>query len=364
MKTLILITIHILVTLLKLCLRGGLRRIVAENIFIKQQLIVVKRSMKKCPALSPVERLIFGFWAGILSPSRLLKSAVIIKPATLYKFHKWLVKLKYRKLFNPNKYKKPGPKGPSQEVIDLILAIKNKNPEYGCPKIALMVVNTFGIEIDKDDVRRVLDKYYKPGKPTSPSKGPSWLTFFGDMKDSLWSLDFFRLESVSLQTHWVMIVMDQYSRRIIGFAVKAGSLSGMDIAMMFLETMGETIPTFLSTDNDPLFKSTMWQFVIYGLELNPLKSEPRKPWTHPFVERLIGSCRREYTDNIFFFGEVDLRRKLKKYQEYFNKGRVHYGLSGNVPSQRVGDIAIKQAEVSNYRWKSYCNGRYKVPLAA
>jgi len=364
MKTLVLITLHILMTLFKLCLPGGLQKIVAENVVIKQQLIVVRRSRHKCPNLSPIERLLFGFWAALMNPRRLLKSAVIIKPATLYKFHEWLVKRKYSKLFNPTKNGKPGPKGPPQEVIDLVLAIKCKNPGYGCPKIAFIVENTFQIEFDKDDVRRILDKYYKPIQPDGPGDGPSWLTFFGDFKDSLWSLDFFRVESTSLQSHWVMIVMDQYSRRIKGFAVKAGTLSGMDIALMLLEITGKTIPKFLSTDTDPLFEAAMWQFVIGGLEIETLKSEPGKPWTHPFVERLIGSCRREYTDYVFFINEFDLRRKLKKYQEYFNDGRVHYGLSGNVPSQKAGDIEIRQADTTNYRWKSYCNGRFNVPIAA
>ena len=90
MKTLILITFQIFVTLLKLCLNGGIRRIVAENILIKQQLMVMKRSQPKCPALFSIERLLFGFWTKLINPSRLIKSAIIIKPATLFKFHKWL----------------------------------------------------------------------------------------------------------------------------------------------------------------------------------------------------------------------------------------------------------------------------------
>jgi len=133
---------------------------------------------------------------------------------------------------------------------------------------------------------------------------------------------------------------------------------------MFCETIGKTIWQYLSTDNDPLFESTMWQFVIGGLNIEALKSEPGKPWTHPFVERLIGSCRREYTDHIFFFNEVDLKRKLKKYQKYFNEGRVHYALDGKVPSQKTGDIEIKPAKISHYAWKSYCNDRFHVPIAA
>ena len=150
MRTLLIITFQIFRTLFKLCLPGGIRRIIAEDILIKQQLIVMKRSQPRCPTLSPIERILFGFWTTFLEPGRMIKSAILIKPATLLKFHKWLIKRKYSKLFSPTKNAKPGPKGLSQEVINLILEIKAANPTYGCPKIALTIANTFGIEISKD----------------------------------------------------------------------------------------------------------------------------------------------------------------------------------------------------------------------
>ena len=86
----------------------------------------------------------------------------------------------------------------------------------------------FNIDINKDVVRRVLQKYqkYSPGN----CDGPSWLAFLANMKDSLWSIDLFRCESISLQTYWVMVIMDQFSRRIIGFATHAGNLNGIAFA--------------------------------------------------------------------------------------------------------------------------------------
>ena len=76
--------------------------------------------------------------------------------------------------------------GVGQEVFwtGVFDAIKTKNPGYGDPKIALIVENIFGIQFNKDDVRRILDKYYKPKHPDGPGDGPSWLTVFGDAKDS------------------------------------------------------------------------------------------------------------------------------------------------------------------------------------
>jgi hypothetical protein len=110
----------------------------------------------------------------------------------------------------------------------------------------------FSMEIDKDIVRRVLAKHFQ----RDPSGGPSWLTFLGHSKDSLWSLDLFRCESLFLRSHWVMIVMDQYSRRIIGFAVHAGILDGPGVCRMLGQAISgiEELPAALSTDHDPLFE--------------------------------------------------------------------------------------------------------------
>jgi hypothetical protein len=125
-------------------------------------------------------------------------------------------KRKYRMLFSPNRHRKPGPKGPSAELIHLVIQMKQRNPNWGCPRIAQQIALAFHIQIDKDVVRRILARHYRPGQD---SGGPSWLTFLGHMKDSLWGMDLFRCESATLRTHWVLVVMDQYTRRIIGFGV-------------------------------------------------------------------------------------------------------------------------------------------------
>ncbi len=105
---------------------------------------------------------------------------------------------------------KPGPKGPSKEVVDAIVVMKRRNPRFGCPRIAQQINLAFGLEIDKDVVRRILAKHYRPDPGGT---GPSWLTTIGHAKDSIWSIDFFRCESILLRSHWVLVVMDQHTRR-------------------------------------------------------------------------------------------------------------------------------------------------------
>lgn len=206
MKATALLLIHLLALIGKLLGPSGVKAIIAENLILKQQLIVVGRTRRKAPNLKLSDRIIFGWLSSLVAPQRVYKSAVIIKPATILKFHRALVKRKYRQLFSLNSYGKPGPKGPSKALIRAIIQIKQRNPRYGCPRIALIITNVFGIEIDKDVVRRVLPANYTP----DPGKGngSSWLSFIGQMKDSLWSIDFFRHESITLQTHWVQAGLD------------------------------------------------------------------------------------------------------------------------------------------------------------
>ena len=103
------------------------------------------------------------------------------------------------------------------------------------------------VEVGKDTVRRVLATHYKP----DPNNlGPSWLTILGQTKDSLWSVDLFRSESITLKTHWTMVVMDQYTRRIVSFAVHAGNVDGSTLCRMFNEANSNLgWPERISTDN-------------------------------------------------------------------------------------------------------------------
>jgi hypothetical protein len=135
-----------------------------------------------------MDRIIAGLCAVFMRPGRLIRSAIVIKPSTILAFHKALVKHKYHLLFSAKYRGRPGPKGPSAELIAAIVAMKQRNPRFGCRRIAQQISFTFGVEVDKDTVRRVLANY----QPNPRSSVPSWLTFMGHTKDSLWNAELFR----------------------------------------------------------------------------------------------------------------------------------------------------------------------------
>ncbi len=362
MRDLAILFIHLLVTIARLFGPAGARSVVAESLLVKHQLLILSRSRERAPLIRPTDRLIVGLCSILMRPTRLLRSAIVLKPSTILSFHRALVKRKYRLLFTPKTRGKPGPRGPSPELISAIVEMKRRNTSFGYQRIADQISLVFAIEIDKDLVRRVLARHYRP---EPGSNGPSWLTFLGHSKDSLWSVDLFRCESLILKSHWVMVVMDQFTRRIIGFAVHAGVLDGPAVCRMFNSIIGGSrSPRYLSSDHDPLFRFHQWNANLRILDVAEVKTVPYVPLSHPFVERLIGTIRREYLDQVPFWTARDLERKLLRYKEYYNRDRVHRGLDG-VPPDEQSDIKDRQiTRLDEYRWEEHCRGLYHLPVAA
>jgi putative transposase len=119
------------------------------------------------------------------------------------KFHRYFAGKKYSRLYGSHP-RKVGRPPISNEIRNLILELKTKNPFFGCPQIASIICDRTGITVSEETIRRIIMSTFK-GRPGS---GPSWLSFLATQADSLWSIDFFQLESICLKTHWVLVVMD------------------------------------------------------------------------------------------------------------------------------------------------------------
>ena len=364
MRELLILLVHLLVTFAKLLRPGGVRAVAAESLLLKHQLVISNRSRQRAPNLTSIDRFVLGLTTLFVSPRRLQKLGALIKPTTLLKFHRALVDRKYRLLFSSSSHcRKPGPKGPSAELIAVIVEMKGRNPRFGYVRIAQQISHAFGLQIDKDVVRRVLAKHYRPGD--SGDKGPSWLTCIGHTKDSLWCIDLFRCESILLRSHWVMLVMDVFTRRVIGFGVERANIDGISVCRMFNHAVaGQSLPTYVSTDHDPLFRFHRWLANLRILEIEEIKSIPCVPVSHPFVERLIGTIRREYLDHMLFWNVADLTRKLADFRDYYNIDRVHRSLDGTTPAQRAGESSSAPVALNRYAWKQHCRGLFQMPVAA
>ena len=363
MRDLVILLVHLIATLAKLLLPGGARAVVAESLLLKHQLLILNRSRARAPNLRPIDRVIASLCAGLMRPTRLLRSAIVLKPSTIMAFHRALVKRKYRLLFTPKQRRKPGPKGPAPPLIAAIIEMKRRNPAIRLPadrSAALLYIRCR----DRQGCRAPCARQALPAH--TRLSGPSWLTLLGHSKDSLWSVDLFRCESLILRTHWVMVVMDLFTRRIIGFAVQAGTVDGPAICRMFNHAIaGElTLPRHLSSDHDPLFEFHRWKANLRILDVTEIKTVPEVPLSHPFIERLIGTLRREFLDQIPFWSAGDLERKLLHFRDYYNRDRVHASLGGATPACKAGDGNRRIVSLSEYQWQSHCRGLYQLPMAA
>ncbi len=163
-------------------------------------------------------------------------------------------------------------------------------------------------------------------------------------------MDLFRVESIRLQSHGVLLVLDVYTRRRSGFGVQAIATQGL--------------PKRLSFDHDPLFEFHRWQANLRILEIEAVRSVSYVPQSHPFVERLIGTVRREFLDRLCFWNGRDLSRKLELFRRYYNEHRVHQSLAGATPAEQGGCPSQPAASLGHYRRQSHCQQLFQLPIVA
>ncbi|MHB8623621.1 MAG: integrase core domain-containing protein [Sulfuricaulis sp.] len=272
------------------------------------------------------------------------------------------MRCKYRLHYTAKHHGKPGPKGPSKELIAAVVDMKCRNPKFGCLKIAQQISYAFGVEIDKDVVRRILQKHHTL---SSGVDGPSWLTAIGHAKDSLWSIDLFKCESIVLQSLWVMVITDVFTRRCMGIAVTRGDIAGAAVCRMFSMAMAkEDPPKYLSTDNDPLFRFHRWRANLRVLDIEEIKNLLFVPRSHPFVERMIRTIREELHNQVLFWNQLDLDRNLSAFRGYYNQYRVHSGIDGIPPAVHGSQCQQGILPLSDFGWRSHCHGLFQLPTAA
>jgi putative transposase len=162
-----------------------------------------------------------------------------------------------------------------------------------------------------------------------------------------------------------MVVMDLFTRRFVGFGMALAPIDGLSVCRMFNHAVAaQPLPKYLSTDHDPLFRFHRWHANLRVLDIQEVKSVPYVPVSHPFVERLIGTIRREILDQMFFWNAIDLTRKLEMFRRYYNEQRVHRSLGGTPPAQHAGASSPAPATFDHFAWRQYCYGLFQIPVVA
>ena len=137
-----------------------------------------------------------------------------------------------------------------------------------------------------------------------------------------------------------------------------------DVCRMFNAAIhGQGAPRRLSTDHDPLFEAYRWRANLRILEIDELKTVPQVPLSHPFVERLIGTIRREFLDHVPFWNARDVERKLADFQVYDDAARGHASLEGHTPLAFARGYMAVPADLNHVRWVSHCRDLVQLPVA-
>jgi transposase InsO family protein len=119
----------------------------------------------------------------------------------------------------------------------------------------------------------------------------------------------------------------------------------------------------VSTGNDPLFSFHRWRPNLRILEIEEIRTVPSVRCPHPFIERSIGTIRREYLDHVSFWNRLDLQRKLGQFASYYNEGRVHSALARKTPIEHRGRTSPPVADLQQCFWQAHCHGLFHTPIA-
>ncbi len=208
----------------------------------------------------------------------------------------------------------------------LIRRMSRENPTWGAPRIQGELLK-LGINLSEPTIARYMATASKP-----PSQ--AWKTFLKNhMRDTV-TIDFFTVPTARFKTFYVFLVLAHERRNIVHFNVTdspTDAWTGRQITQAF---PWDTAPEYLVRDNDKIY-GREFQKAARNLDIAEVKIAPHSPWQNPYVERVIGSIRRECLDHMIILGERHLRKVLREYLEYYHESRTHLGLGKECPEARA-----------------------------
>ncbi len=326
------------------------RELVAENAFLRQQVIVLKRQNPQ-PRLTQWDRALMVLLA---SKVRGWKAALLlVKPDTLLKWHRAGFRLFWR---HQSKGKARTPRL-SPETIALIKEMAVNNRLWGAKRIRGELLK-LGIPVNKRTVRRYMMQARRGLPPQH--MGQSWATFLANHASDMWACDFLQTYDVFFRTIFLFFIIELGSRRIVQVGVTRSPEDAWVAQQLREATPFGEGPRFLICDHDDKY-GVEFSRVAAGASIHLLHAPVAAPKANAYCERLLGSVRRECLDHVLIFGERHLRRLVREYVVYYNHARPHQGLNQRIPvplqvlehsvgaSQRVEAIPVLGGLHHDYR---------------
>ena len=297
-----------------------LKQLALENLALQQQLAVMRRQHPR-PRLRTADRRFWVFLSRAWPNWR--KSLLLVRPETVVGWHRRGFRLYWS--WNA-KRKRLGRPGMNRDVRGLARTMTEANPLWGAPRIHGVLMK-LGIEISERTVSRLMPKRRKP--PTQ-----TWRAFLENHVNQLVSIDFFTVPTATFRVLFVLVVLAHHRPRVLHFNVTEHPTAwwtGQQMIEVFPE---DTAPRYLLRDRDKIYGHDFHQR-IRSLRIEEVLSAPASPWQRAYVERLIGSIRRDCLDHVVELGEEHLRKILKSYLEYYHRTRTHLALGKDTPEPRA-----------------------------
>jgi len=291
-----------------------------EILALRHQLAVLQRRAQKRPALRTCDRV---FWILLSRVWSQWRSALrIVKPETVIAWHRkgfrlyWTWKSKAGRTGRPVIIR---------EVHELIRKMSNSNPLWGAPRIHGELLK-LGIQISQATVAKYM---VRTGKPPSQT----WRTFLENHIKVLVATDFLVVPTVNFRMLFIFVVLAHHRRCVIHFNVTAHPTAEWTARQIAEAFPWDSAPGYLLHDRDSIY-GELFRKRVREMGIGEVVTAPRSPWQNPYVERLLGSIRRECLDHVIVLNESSLRRILKSYFQYYERMRTHLALEKDAPAGR------------------------------
>jgi len=314
----------------------------AEIAALRQQLSILQHSAKR-PKLRKLDRI---FWVLLSKAWANWRSALlIVKPETVIRWHRQGFKLYWRW---KSRNKKPGRPKVEREARDLIRRMSKENSTWGAPRIQ-SELTLLGYELAESTVSKYLVRQRKPPSQT-------WRTFLENHVDCLASVDFFTVPTATFRVLYCFIVLCHERRRLVHVNVTANPTERWTAHQAIEAFPFDAAPRYLIRDRDAIY-GEWFRRRVQSMGIHEVVIAPHSPWQSPFVERVIGSIRRECLDHVIVLSEAHLLRILRSYLSYYHDARTHLSLARNAPNPRPVEpqargkvVAIPQVRGLHHRY--------------
>jgi putative transposase len=312
---------HLLLSVIRLVrlLLSGHQAVAIENAALRLQLAAFRRKRKR-PVLTWFDRL---FWVGLSGVWRNWRSPLFyVQADTVVRWQRERFRKFWARLSRVNHCGRPATAVEIRRLIERMVAA---NPLWRAPRIH-GELQMLGIEISERTVSRILRKLPRPPSQT-------WKTFLRNHIGQMVSIDFFTVPTVTMKVLFVFLVLEHRRRQVLYFNVTEHPTADWTSQQIIEAFADRDAPRYLIRDRDSIYGNDV-RLRIASLGIEEVLTAPRSPWQKPYVERLIGSIRRDCLNHFVILNARHLKRILTRYFAYYHGSRTHLGLDKQCPIPR------------------------------